>query len=378
MNPKPRLLIIQQAPDWGGAEEWMTSVVRHLRARNIPITAYSNYPPLKNAWRATGARVHHLPVILDIFGNLRGLIKSTLLLPYALAIYIRLAHRAKQAGVNCVLMCGLTEKLVFTWVAARFKLPVIWYEYGPLHRVFQRNFGIPKLAYRLTKHLPSRIITISKYTQKSLITDGHVSPGTIRLIYPGVSLPAKSHPTSKPIVGHLSRLAPEKGQRLLLKAWPQVLKSIPTAKLHIAGRGPDESYLHDLVKQLKIEDSVTFHGFITNKPAFYNQLSLFVFPSVWEMEGFGLVAAEAMSHGLPVVGFQSGPVPEVVTPRTGQLVKKHSARALAQASIKLLQRPKKRIELGQTGYKRVKEKFNLTPQLDALYQQILDVIAKSS
>lgn len=91
------------------------------------------------------------------------------------------------------------------------------------------------------------------------------------------------------------------------------------------------------VHRLKLDDAVTFHGRVTNESLkeFYEQADIFAMPSLYE--GFGIVYAEAMRAGLPIIASDVGPVREIV--RDGEnalLVPPGNPQALAEA-ISLLQ-----------------------------------------
>jgi glycosyltransferase involved in cell wall biosynthesis len=372
--PQLNLLVIQQSPDWGGAEEWMTVLLSHWSGQKISITGWTNLAKLRQAWQQAGIKVKKLPFTLDIIGNCKGLIKSVLVFPFALVWYLSQLFSAKKSRINLILMSGFSEKLLVTWLAQLFSLPVVWFEYGPLAPVFSKNFYLPKISYRLTKHLPKRVITISQHSKLSLITDARVSLSRLRVIYPGVILPSRPATLSQLIVGSLSRLAPEKGQRQLVRAWAKVIRVMPQAKLKIAGSGPDATYLQRLVHRLGLDDSVEFLGFVPNKSEFYRSLSLFVFPTVWPLEGFGLVAAEAMAHGLPVVAFHTGPVAEIVDHASGKLLQPGHIDQLATAIIQLLKNSSLRKKLGQQARKISRQRFNFSHQADKILAELINVL----
>lgn len=368
-----KFLIIQPSPDWGGTEEWIANVAQNWQKRGVEILGVTDYQPLKQTWQKNGIKVIHLPFILDIAGDWKGFIKALTLLPYAFFWYLNLLIRAKRQGVNAAILTGFGEKLLVSWLSRLIKLPIIWFEYPPLKTQFKRNLGLPKLLYQASTHLPQRILTISQNTQKSLIKDAHIPRAKISLVYPGVVIPPPKKITNRPIVGHLSRLAPEKGQRLLLRAWRQVAKTLPHAQLKIAGRGPDSNYLKNLARQLDITGSVEFLGFVNNKHKFYRSLSLFVFPTVWPMEGFGIAAAEALSFGLPTVAFNFGPMPEIITSKVGVLVTPGDAQALSKAIIKLLKHHDLKQALSRNAYQQAKRYFNLDHQA----KKIIEIIKLS-
>lgn len=371
---KINLLVIQQSPDWGGAEEWMTQLLYKIIIQNhIRVYGATNLPKMRKKWSEIGVHVESIPVVLDIIGNWKGLVKSVLAFPVAVLFYVGLLHRAKKRGVNCILMSGFSEKILVTWLAKIFSIPVVWYEYGPLQTVFKRNFHLPKFLYLLTKSLPKKIITISQNTKTSLLKDAFIEEKQVDLVYPGVEIPDVVKRKKSLRVGTLSRVAEEKGQRFLLKIWPEVLKQVPEASLSIAGRGPDFEYLDNKVKKNKLSSSVSLVGFVENKSEYYNSLDVFVFCGSWKMEGFGLVLAEAMSFGVPVVCFDQAPMSEVVG-SAGEKVSVGSENQFIQSIVTLLQDRNTQKELGDRGRLRVKKSFNINIQSNKIYQILQEVV----
>lgn len=111
----------------------------------------------------------------------------------------------------------------------------------------------------------------------------------------------------------LSRVHPVKGVLNLVHAWAKVEPQ--GWKLLIAG--PDESgHIKDVlnaVKQLRIGDSVEYLGEIGDerKSAIYRSADLFVLPTF--SENFGVVVAEALAHGLPVITTRGAPWSDLET-----------------------------------------------------------------
>ena len=111
------------------------------------------------------------------------------------------------------------------------------------------------------------------------------------------------------IIGSVSRLAREKGQEYLINAMPYILKKVPSARLLIIGDGPDKIYFEKLITSLDLAKKVKITGFVKDLSKYYSMMDVFVFPTVWDLEGFGLVLTEAMSHKLPVIANNIGPLP---------------------------------------------------------------------
>lgn len=370
--PELNLLIIQQAPAWGGAEEWMANLVDQLITQHkAKVKAITNHPILQKRFAQAGAKTINLPIVLDIIGNYKGLAKSIFVLPWAIWFYAWQLHKAKRSNVNLILMSGFSEKLLVSILARVFGIGVVWYEYGPLASVVSRNFYIPKLFYRLTKSIPVFVITLVESTKNELIQSVKLSLAKIKVVPPGVEPPKKISQIKSPVVGSLSRLTPEKGQLLLLKAWKKVVKKNNKARLLIAGEGDFLASLTEYVRQNKLEDSVEFVGFVEDKKDFYNQLSVFVFPSTWDMEGFGIVIAEALSCGLPVVAFDKAPANEIINSTTGVLADRVTEAGLAKAILKTLATP---LDYKAAAIHTATEKYKLSTQASKVYQLLLEAV----
>lgn len=100
----------------------------------------------------------------------------------------------------------------------------------------------------------------------------------------------------------VGRLVPEKGLTILLKALSVIVKKRPLVRLTVAGDGVERDGLKSLAETLGVSANVNFVGWC-NKDALlnlYQTATLCVSPSV--REGFGLVLAEALACGCPVIG----------------------------------------------------------------------------
>lgn len=85
----------------------------------------------------------------------------------------------------------------------------------------------------------------------------------------------------------------------------------PDWSIEIAGSGPDQQWLEEQIHQRHLEHAITLHGSLHDNELdeLYRSSSIFLMTSRWE--GFPLVAVEAMSRGLPIVGFDIPALQEV-------------------------------------------------------------------
>jgi glycosyltransferase involved in cell wall biosynthesis len=148
--------------------------------------------------------------------------------------------------------------------------------------------------------------------------------------------------------GRLSRL---KGCEHLVEAARDI-----DAEVFVLGDGPERE---ELERRAGVNDRVHFVGYVREPllQQFYRRADIQVVPSVTD-EAFGLVCAEAMASGTPVVATAVGGIPEIVVDGDcGLLVEPGSAAAIAGAVNHLLDRPVLRRRMGRRARRLVEERF---------------------
>jgi len=170
------------------------------------------------------------------------------------------------------------------------------------------------------------------------------------------------------------RLDRQKGQDVLLRAWPKVVGEEPWAHLVLAGEGPTERKLRHLARKLRIRSSVRFAGFQRDPERLFALAEIVVAPSRWE--GFGLVAAEAGAASKPVVASRVTGLEEIVLEgETGHLVPPGDAWALSDALRSLLSAPTHARAMGEAGRARAYSLFTverMVADYAALYEEMLE------
>lgn len=121
-------------------------------------------------------------------------------------------------------------------------------------------------------------------------------------------------------------LSYQKGLDYLIKAIENITLPIT---IRIGGHGPEESKLKNLAKSCNVEDKVLFLGPLSKNEVLkeIQNCDAFILPS--RFESFGIVLAEAMSCGKPVLATRCGGPEEIVTEDVGILVEKESVQALS-------------------------------------------------
>ena len=156
----------------------------------------------------------------------------------------------------------------------------------------------------------------------------------------------------------VGRLVPRKGQDKLVEALPTLAARFPDLELALVGEGRLATRLYERAQRAGVADRIRLTGPVDG-PALLEWLhaaDVFASPcrTRWhgyEVEGFGIVFAEAALCGLPVVAGRSGGAPESVADgETGWVVDGHDVPAIAAALGRLLeQTPERRREMGLRG-----------------------------
>jgi glycosyltransferase involved in cell wall biosynthesis len=157
-------------------------------------------------------------------------------------------------------------------------------------------------------------------------------------------------PESALVVGSMGRLVTGKGFDTLLRVAKEICPVFPDCVFLIRGDGPLRASLQAMVSQLGLSGRVILHTGILPRnevPLLYRSFDVFVLPT--RREGFGMVFAEAMALGVPVVGPNMEPVSEVVGPGCGILVEPEAVEQYCGALSKLLKDPAFRRDMGQRG-----------------------------
>ena len=169
----------------------------------------------------------------------------------------------------------------------------------------------------------------------------------------------------------IARLTKQKSTDTLIDA----IALVPDARLKIIGDGPERANLEQRVRDLNLQKRVEFLGAVsqTQLPSHYASCGVFVLPSI--REGMGLVLAEALLCGAPVIAANSGGVTDIVKDgETGLLVPERDARALAGAIEKILNDRVLANRLAQNGLAWVREHYTrerVAAQFIEQYQKCL-------
>ena len=155
-----------------------------------------------------------------------------------------------------------------------------------------------------------------------------VVPGSIRIdrfdqvgISRDDAREALGWPTDRRILLSVRRLVRRMGLERLIDAMVPVVRRHPDLLLLIAGKGPEETALHERIAARGLADHVRLLGFVPDDalPLAYRAAECSIVPTI-DLEGFGLIAAESLAAGTPAIVTPVGGLPEVVAPLSPSLV----------------------------------------------------------
>jgi len=232
--------------------------------------------------------------------------------------------------------------------------------------IFERGWLLKEKAKR-----SAFFATISEFNRRYLLESG-VDAAKLKIVRCGVDAEQFSRrlgfvANEVVKIGLVGRLVEKKGIDTLIKAVALVKQKGLSFELLIAGSGPLDNELAQLVKTLGLDSTeVQFLGAMPHAEvaAFITRLDMFVLPckqdSYGDMDGVPVVLMEAMLSGVPVISTELSGIPElVINETTGLLVKPNDETALAEAIIRLVNDETLREEMIVNAINKVQNDFSL-------------------
>lgn len=324
----------------GGAERVFCTVVSELASRGHDVIAVSFDPPDAIPFYAIERRVRLISLGIGDTSKAAGMRET-----FARAAALRRLARAEYPDVAVGFMHSMFIPLVLA--LAGTGIPVVGSEH-----IVPEHYRRRRLQYVL---LLIASIGVSRMTVLSPAIRTRY-PWIVRrrmIVMPNpVELPTsaarKMTAQSDHILLSVGRLDDQKDHETLIRAFASVAPLVPNWRLRILGEGALRPHLEQLIKSLGVETSVDLPGVTSEINSEYEKASLFALASRYE--SFGLATAEAMAHGLAVIGFADCPgTNELIrNNQTGILVTPNSnrARALGDTMKQLMQDPARRKKLG--------------------------------
>ena len=364
MNNALRILLISNSNEIGGGNRSLETLSLGLRKNgHAPFIVFPEEGPAPDLFREHGLKVIINPLNSPSIKNLYTTFKSFFTWNKIIKKHsIDLIHANGSLAARSVILSAKANK--------KSVICHIRYDFGPEY--YQWAF----------KYIPSPdcFIFVSKSMENS------IKPALIKsspkakfkVIHNAVILSDKAMPAiSEQVcrIGIIANFQEVKGHedffnmaKILLESYPYLQFDVIGSDIQNEGR---ESILRNLISELKIEKSVTFHGHLANIYPVIDALDLVICPS--HEEPFGRCAIEAMSRGKPVVVTSVGGLPEIVEDKiNGFIVPAKSPEALVNAVTNLITDIKLRQTISILNITKVNELFSQqghTEQLLKIYSE---------
>jgi glycosyltransferase involved in cell wall biosynthesis len=221
-----------------------------------------------------------------------------------------------------------------------------------------------------------RIFCFSGYLAGSFARDFGCPESKLTVVYAGINIDEKQISTDgKQYDSHTVLFSAfdfeNKGGQILLDAFEQVRSAVPQAKLVLLGPTKRNLPAYVVNHGPLLKSNPDDLALIAKS---YREASVFVLPTL--ADAFPNVVREAMAARLPCVATDLCGIPEMVEDgRTGYLIPKGDAQALAERLIYLLKNPDLCRDMGQAGYRRYREHFTWPKVCDVICNQIADALA---
>ncbi len=187
----------------------------------------------------------------------------------------------------------------------------------------------------------------------------------------------------------IARLFPRKGHLTVFKALAGLKARVPEIRYVVVGKGDMREELEKAVRDLSLEDIVTFAGEVSDqdRTSLLHACDVFVMPNrdiegpggVLATEGFGIVFLEASACSKPVIAGRAGGAPEVVRDgQTGFLVDPEDPKELMDAILRLWSDRDLALRLGLAGRQRVEQEFTWKGLAGKYVEELEPILSLSS
>jgi phosphatidylinositol alpha-1,6-mannosyltransferase len=347
-------------PEHGGISHYMASVAKALGpARVSCLTNVLESRP--GADDADGIHVYRRPRAF-----------ATSKLTQALGVSATIGEIMLRERPQAVQIATTTSEGYFgLWLRRWLGLPFVIYAHG--NEVFQAmKTSWPVARQALVS--ADRVLANSRFTA-GLLEKAGVTPDRVVVLHPGCDAetfrPADPDEDLRrrllgdrprgPILLSVGGLVPRKGQDIVIRALPALLKRHPTLVYLVVGEGRHRPALEALISDVGAGDHVILTGEVSDVPLeqVYALCDVFIMASRQQLEsgdveGFGMVFLEANACGKAVIGGRSGGIADAVLDgETGLLVDPDAPEAIAVAVDRLLSDPALAARMGERGRARI-------------------------
>jgi glycosyltransferase involved in cell wall biosynthesis len=317
-----KILIITTHLNPGGIPRYVLNLAKGLRQNGCDVCVASSGGGWLPVLTASGTEHKWIPIKTKSIASPKLFISFLMLLPFL--------RREKFDVIHCN-----TRATQMLGALIRFFLGI------PCVSTFH-GYYTPHFARKRVPLCGDMAIAVSNSVKEHMIKDLLISDKKISVVYNGIDDTAFTHRSLREpnehftngdfVVGILGRISVEKGHFLGLDAFRLVKERYPRAKMLVAGFGRLKDKLEIAVRDMGMGDSVIVKAITPDD--FFDAVDIMLVPS--SKEGFGYVVLEAFIKKVPVVGFNTGGIAEIISDGHNGLLFDDYAAASVRDKIEML------------------------------------------
>ncbi|HWC23426.1 MAG TPA: glycosyltransferase family 4 protein [Flexivirga sp.] len=375
---RPRVLLVNHTARLGGNELGVARLIPLLMDKFDVEALLFEDGDLGRVLREHGVEVHIRRLRTEVVHTDRhaaaGLRAATLAGPATAAFTGALLQWLRQQRVDLLWANTFKAMAIATPAAKLLGIPVLWHlhdrvadDYLP-HRLVRPM----RAAFR---RVPDAVVANSRAT-----ADTAGCRSTPAVVHPGL-IPEKVQlrselPVGPPVIGMIGRISPTKGQVVLIRALPEVLRRHPEARVRIIGaamfgEGEYELKARAEAQRLGVDHAISWVEFQRDTRPELDAMTVAVHAATVP-EPFGQVITEAMARCVPIIATRGGGATEIVEPSTnrrrGQLVDPGDVAGLRDALMRVLDDPASAQQLATRVQPEIVATYSIDRSADAMRQ----------
>jgi glycosyltransferase involved in cell wall biosynthesis len=396
MHKEHTVCFVNHSAELGGAEYALMRLLSAMdQTRWHPVIVLSEDGPLAEVLRSRSLEVYVLALDPGVAKARKGSLERNFwnrpAIAFVSAQYVaRLARFFRERGVDIVHTNSMKAHVLGGLAAATARIPLLWHLRDSLHPACLPSVALGVMRF-LARNLPKHIVSVSQSVASDAL--GAEKLKRCSVVYDGLDQECFENPVALPVLGKVppwrvgiaGRLCAWKGQHVFLEAAAKLLERGWNIQFEILG-GPlfgQEPYaerLINFISSCKLDENVTCSGQVSDVPRRIRDWDLLVHASTLP-DPCPNVVLEAMAAGVPVVGANSGGVPELLDGgRCGALFAPDNPEALCAAIVSLLNNPSQRRAFAQLARLKALESFRserVAREVERVWELVVDPRAYS-
>ena len=371
MKQTVNILQVSNSRVFGGNEEHIRALIKYLDKRKFNVlTAVPENSEFGAVLKNESFKIAHNEIPSKFsFRSLINLIKII-----------------RENNIHIIHTHNRREDLLGAIISLILRIPhvVTIHDRINMNQKGERVNNFNSMLYKfILKHIPKKIIAVSKATKEDIIQEIKISNHKAIHIVNGtdferLNVSTDTHKSREKLVGIIARVRNreigKKGHLYFLQACKIILEEYKNVAFVICGEDKTtREYLESICRKFNIHKHVKFLGYRKDIANVISMCEIIVQPSLFE--GLPRVLVEAMYLGKPVVGTDVDGIREIIEHgKTGLLIPSKDAKSLANAVIQLLDNESLANELGRKASKFIKSNYDariMAQQTELLYQRLI-------